>query len=99
MKDGEYGILFITRFRRAHDPAPDDFIEEEKDLEVRKWLLMIDLGAKEEIQWVSIIDRYGITLEGIQPKFSNFKFGYSDGEGTFDRIAQTDMSRRPDVEK
>ena len=93
---GEYGVLFITRFRQAHDTAPDDFIEEEKDLEVRKWL--IDLDAK-GIQWVSIIDRYGITLDGIQPKFSNVKFGYStDMKGIFDRIAKTDMSRRPDVE-
>ena len=97
LKDGEYGIIFITRFRQAHDAAPDDFVEEEKDLEVRKWL--IDLNAKPEgIQWVSIIDTYSITLDGIQPKFSNLKFGHSTGEGLFERIAMNDFSRRPNVD-
>jgi hypothetical protein len=53
MKDGEHGVFVITRFRQMHDPAPDDFIEEDKDLEVRKWLMNPDA---EGIQWVSIID-------------------------------------------
>ena len=95
LKVGEYGIIFITRFRQAHDAAPDDFVEEEKDLEVRKWL--VNLDAK-EIQWVSIIDTYGITLQGIQPRFSNAKFGHSTAEGLFERIAMNDFSRRPNVE-
>jgi hypothetical protein len=72
LKDGEYGVFFISRFRQAHDPAPDDFIEGEKDLEIRKWLM--DLGA-EGIQWVSILDHYGITADGIQPQFSNVRYG------------------------
>ena len=41
---------------------------------------------------------YSITLDGIQPKFSNLKFRYSTGEGIFDRIKKTDFSRRPNVE-
>lgn len=72
IKDGEYGVYFISRFREVNDPAADDFIEGEKNLEVRKWLTDMDA---EGIQWVSILDRYGITLGGIQPQFSNIKFG------------------------
>ena len=68
------------------DPAADDFIEDEKDLEVRKWL--VNLGA-EEIQWLSMFDRYGITLDGIQPRLTNVKFGHSTGQEILDRIAKT----------
>ena len=90
LKDGEYGVFFISRFRQVHDPAPDDFIEGEKDLEVRKWLM--DLNA-EGIQWVSIIDRYGITLDGIQPRFSDVKFGHSTGEEILERVAKMKRER------
>ena len=52
-----------------NDPAPDDFIVGEKDLGVRKWLMniMMDAGGI-QCQWVSILDRYGITC---------VKFGHS----------------------
>jgi hypothetical protein len=83
LKDGEHGIYFISRFRQANDPAPDDFIEGEKDLEVRKWLINLDA---EGIQWVSILDRYGITIDGIQPQFSNVKFGHTTEEEFLDRL-------------
>ena len=78
-----------------NNPAPDDFIEGEKDLEVRKWLMSLDA---EGIQWVSILDRYGITIDGIQPKFSNVKFGHSTGEEILDRITKTQWRGR-DVDK
>ena len=69
LKDGEYGISFISRFRQVNDPAPDDFIEREKDLRVRKWLMNMDAeGIHWQCQWVSILDRYGITC---------VKFGHS----------------------
>ena len=90
-------FFYISRFRQAHDPALDEFIEGEKDLEVRKWLM--DHNA-EGIQWVSIIDRYGITLDGIQPRFSDVKFGYSTGEEISERVAKMKRERaRLDLER
>ena len=74
VKDGEYGILFISRFRQTHDPERDNFIEGEKDLEVRKWLMNLNLDAELEgiqLEWATLIDRYGITISGIQPQFSD----------------------------
>ena len=100
---GEHGILFITRFRQTHHPTPDDFIEEEKDLEVRKWLM--DLDA-EGLQWVSVIDRYGITLDGIQPQFTTTKFRDCSNESKEeffsrlkDSIAKSTSLRIPDKDK
>ena len=75
-KDGEYGVFFISRFRQVDDPAVDDFVEDEKDLEVRKWLMDLDSDVEGmQLEWVSILDSYGITIGGIQPQFSNLKFG------------------------
>ena len=47
----------------------------------------------EGIQWVSIIDRYGITLDGIQPRFSDVKFGHSTGEEILERVARMKRER------
>jgi hypothetical protein len=85
LKVGEHGVFFMCRFREVDGPAPDDFIEEEKDLEVRKWL--ISLGA-DEIQWVSMFDRYGITMDGIQPRLTNVKFGQATIEEIRNQIRQ-----------
>lgn len=46
------------------------------------------------------IDRYGISLNGIQPKCSDVKFGYSIRKkeiSSFDRISNFKILRRPDV--
>jgi len=80
LNDGEYGVFFITRFWQASDPAPNDLMEGGRDLEVKRWLM--NLGA-EGMQWVSISDRYGITIDGIQPQFSNVRYG---GETSMEEI-------------
>ena len=59
-----------------NDPAPDDFIEREKDLGFKKWLMNMDAGGI-QCQWVSILDRYGITC---------VKFGHSTEEEILDQI-------------
>ena len=91
LKDGEYGISFISRFRQVNDPAPDDFIKREKDLGVRKWLMniMMDAGGI-QCQWVSILDRYGITC---------VKFGHSTEEKILNRIQVAKMQRGRGVDK
>ena len=33
---GNMAFIFLYAVRQAHDPAPNDFIEEEKDLEDKK---------------------------------------------------------------
>ena len=80
LNDGEYGTFFITRFWQESDPAPNDFTEGENDLAVKRWLM--NLGA-EGMQWVSISDRYGITIDGIQPQYSNVRYG---GETSIEEI-------------
>ena len=84
IKDGEYGILFISRFRPSNDPEVDDFVEGEKDLVVRKWLMDLDVEGM-QCQWATLIDRYGIAVSGIQPEFSNLKFG---GHTTMEEIIE-----------
>ena len=82
LNDGEYGIFFITKFWQESDPAPNDLMEGGNDLAVKRWLM--GLGA-EGMQWVSMSDRYGITMDGIHPQFSNVRYG---GEVTIEEILE-----------
>ena len=63
---GEDGMFFMTKARDASQ-CIGDFSEEETDFEVKEWLKRC--GA-EEMRWMSALDRYNITLEGIQPRRS-----------------------------
>ena len=93
VKDGEYGVCFISRFRQTHDPERDDFIEGERDLEVRKWLTSLDV---EGIQWATLIDRYGITIDGIRPQTAGVRFRESTLEELSERIAEMKRERNAD---
>ena len=96
VKDGEYGMLFISRFRQANDPEPDDFIEGEKDLVVKKWLTNLDA---EGIQWATLIDRYGIAITGIQPQYSDVKFRHISDEELSEQIANGKKQRLRNADK
>ena len=38
-------------------------------------------------EWATLIDRYGITISGIQPQFSDVKFRHLTDEEFLERIA------------
>jgi hypothetical protein len=68
--DGSLGVIFISRFAEAER---DNYVLEEgdKDLKVRKWLE--ELEAK-DLQWVSMADRFVITLGGLKPRKNGKRF-------------------------
>lgn len=63
-------MFFMTKARDASQ-CIGDFTEEETDLEVKEWL---ERCGAEEMRWMSVLDRYNITLEGIQPRRSEARF-------------------------
>jgi hypothetical protein len=70
--DGEDGLMFISKFRPEETVnSPADMAEDEKDLEVKRWL---EESGVSEMVWATLWDQFRITLNGIQPKFYDTKF-------------------------
>ncbi|KAF8587996.1 hypothetical protein K439DRAFT_1630189 [Ramaria rubella] len=70
-QDGEYGVIFISKFARV-DIENNRVIEEDvQALRVKKWLE--GLGA-DNLQWATLLDTGRITLGGFQPQKSDLKF-------------------------
>jgi hypothetical protein len=67
---GRLGVFFISKFRRSGQEVADDFSEDEKDREVKRFLN--EAGA-DSLEWVQMLDTLGITLSGVQPEKSDYR--------------------------
>jgi hypothetical protein len=67
---GKLGVVFISKFVTV-DWEDHILKESAKDLEVKRWLE--GLGA-EGLQWASMLDTFGITLDGLEPQTSGLRF-------------------------
>ncbi len=69
---GERGIIFISKFCQVYATDSGNIMEDESDIEVKKWLE--EQGAM-GLRWVSFLDTQKITLGGIQPQRCDIKWG------------------------
>ncbi|KAG5649787.1 hypothetical protein H0H81_002045 [Sphagnurus paluster] len=66
-----HGMFFLTKHREGLQRSLDDLKEEAKDLEVKAWL---EENGADNLVWVSLWDTLKITLMGVQPVYTGFKF-------------------------
>ncbi|KAG5639865.1 hypothetical protein DXG03_002755 [Asterophora parasitica] len=66
------GMFFLTKSRQVPYAQPvDDLAEEPNDVKVKDWLKQNGAG---DVEWLSLLDCYNITLLGAEPKRTGTKF-------------------------
>jgi hypothetical protein len=69
-KEGDGGMFFLTKSRPDYE-AIGTLTEEASDVVVKKWL---EQHGAEKVEWLSLRDRFNITLGGDQPKHTSMKY-------------------------
>ncbi|KAF9445080.1 hypothetical protein P691DRAFT_806186 [Macrolepiota fuliginosa MF-IS2] len=69
----EDGILLMTRFEQfpRDDGQTPHFEEREQDCKVKEWLIEEGGVQADQMEWLSLWDRYGLTLNGTRPRIKD----------------------------
>jgi len=84
----EDGTLFMTQFARLSHDGNHVLQEREIDLRLKDWLINQCAVNADELEWISLQDRFNLTISGIYPRRNDIR-----GTATH-RIVPADMMER-----